>query len=169
MRLPAGEVEFHAYTNSSPSFLANHGIGPPLLVHPAVSNDESLALERSADLLFLPLAFSSPIPDIINTSAPGKMGEYLASSRAVLVHAPAKSFLSWYCRRHTCAVVVDVAEVDSLHDAILTLMQTPADRNRIAQNAWERARVDFHLPAVSKCFASVFAADAAAPGIRVGA
>jgi glycosyltransferase involved in cell wall biosynthesis len=167
-RLPANDVEFHVYTSSAPSFLAHYGIGPPAILHPSVSNAESLHIQRSADALFLPLAFSSPFPDIINTSAPGKMGEYLASSRPVLVHSPAESFLSWYCRRHECAIVVDVADVNALHQAILDLMDTPALRQRVALNAWRRAVADFHLPAVSTCFAKVFEWNAA-QATRLGA
>lgn len=172
VRMPVGAVEFHVYTNSSLAMLANHGIGLPAIVHPSVSNTESLEIQKSADLLFLPLAFSSPYPGIINTSAPGKMGEYLASSRAVLVHAPAESFLSWYCRQHDCAVVVDDADVDALHDAILNLIRTPALRERVAHHAWQRAQAEFHLPAVRKCFEGIFAShQSMSPnhGVRLGA
>jgi hypothetical protein len=46
--------------------------------HPHIPQSRVAAILRQADVLFLPLAFRSPIQEVIRTSAPGKMGEYLA-------------------------------------------------------------------------------------------
>ena len=70
--------ELHIYTSSAKRYLEQHQISQPAIVHDAVPLEQSVHLQRGADILFLPLAFDSPIPDTINTSAPGKMGELLA-------------------------------------------------------------------------------------------
>ena len=155
-RFAAGEIEFHIYTASDPAYLAKHGIGAPAILHASVSSMEALSIQRSADALFLPLAFASPYPEIINTSAPGKMGEYLASGRPVLVHAPRESFLSWYCRQHACAAVVDGPSVDWLHAATLELIQSPTLGDTLVRNARRRAIEDFHVDNVQRNFQRIF-------------
>lgn len=78
-------------------------------MHEAVNADRALELQRSADLLALPLSFSSRYPrQLIDSSAPGKFGEYLASGTPMLVHAPPTSFPSVYCRDNQCGIVADV-------------------------------------------------------------
>ncbi|HYE16132.1 MAG TPA: hypothetical protein VD968_16965 [Pyrinomonadaceae bacterium] len=104
-------MKLHAYTTQRAEELAGRGIGGPAVVfHPHLSVAEMPGVQRRADLLFLPLAFESPYPDLVRTSAPVKFGEYLASRRPVLVHAPPRSFISWYCREHDCGLVVDESD-----------------------------------------------------------
>ena len=110
-RLGRPEVKLHAYTTQRAEEMAGRGIGGPAVVfHPHLSVAEMPGVQRRADLLFLPLAFESPYPDLVRTSAPVKFGEYLASRRPVLVHAPPRSFISWYCREHDCGLVVDESD-----------------------------------------------------------
>jgi glycosyltransferase involved in cell wall biosynthesis len=142
--LPETSVEVHIYTAQTTEQLASQGIaGPAIFVHNHAPYRDVLERQRDADILFLPLAFESPIPEVIRTSAPGKMGEYLSSGRPVLVHAPADSYLCWYFRRHRCGVAVDEDDPACLADGLRGLIQEADLRNLSIANARECARSDF--------------------------
>src|SRR5262249_23312884 len=125
--------------------LRDKGLQGAVVYHPHVAMVRALELQRRADILFLPLAFHSPYPHIIRTSAPGKMGELLTSGRPILVHAPADSFVSWYFHRYDCGVVVDRDDPALLADAVRRLIAEPDLRARIVANARLRARLDFSI------------------------
>jgi hypothetical protein len=55
------------------------------------SHSECLSAMKSADLLYLPLAFCKQSNRIARYSMPTKLPEYLASGKTVLFHAPADS------------------------------------------------------------------------------
>lgn len=143
------DCTLHVYSSSTPAVLGPIGSQGQICWHGLVSAQEALALQRSADILFLPLAFASPYPELVNTSAPGKMGELLASGRPILVHAPAASFVSWYFRTHDCGIVVDRPEPRLLADALRRLRTDPALGQRLVRNARARARLDFN-PATAR-------------------
>lgn len=91
------QLELHIFTAQMREELLEQNIkGDNVIIHSHVPYKEILEQQHKADILFLPLAFESPIPDVIRTSAPAKMGEYLASGRPVLAHVPADSFVSYY-------------------------------------------------------------------------
>jgi glycosyltransferase involved in cell wall biosynthesis len=119
------------------------------------------AIQKQADVLFLPLAFESPYPAIIKTSAPFKMGEYLSSRRPVVVHAPPDSFVAWYFRRHKCGVVVDRASPEPLAENIEVVLRDEELQRRLAASAWERARVDFGMNVARGKFMRLLAGRAA--------
>lgn len=125
-------------------------------LHQPLSNQEIFPLQRQADLLFLPLAFKSPFPKVIKTSSPGKMGEYLASGRPILVHAPADSFVSFYFKKNHCGVVVDQKDPELLKKAILRLIQDEKLRDKISQNARRCAEEDFDVKKVKNKFKKIF-------------
>lgn len=129
------DAELHIYTSQSPAELAAGGLGRSLVQHAAVSSSESVAIQRTADILFLPLAFASNYPEIIKTSAPAKLGEYLTSGRPILAHAPADSFLAWYFKKHECGLIVDRPEPKLLREAIVRLAQDDALCRRLVNNA----------------------------------
>src|SRR5439155_16530435 len=138
------------YTSCPPAALDAQGIRGPVVVNGHVPVEEALRLQQSADVLFLPLAFQSPYPQIIRTSAPGKLGEYLASGRPILAHAPADSFVSWYLREHGCGLVVDREDPDALAAAIARLDAEEGLRRELAARALERVRADFALAAARR-------------------
>lgn len=141
LRKPA---EIHVWTNCPHEMLEREGLASPTVIHDAISLAESLEEQRRADILFLPLAFNSPYPEVIRTANPGKVSEFLASGRPILVHAPGDSFVSWYFRKHDCGLVVDRPEAGVLADALDSLMTSPSLRTRIVSNAWSRAQADYH-------------------------
>ena len=137
-------ARLHLHTASDPALLAEQGLTGPIEFHPHAPAESMPAIQQQADVLFLPLAFDSPYPDIVRTSAPAKMAEYLAAGRPILVHSPADSFVSSYFRRHGCGVVVDEVDPAALAQALERLIVDAALRERVCAAAWERACADFH-------------------------
>jgi len=120
-----------------------------------MSHDQALTLQSCSDMLILPLAFSSPYPDLIDTSMPGKTGEYLASGVPILVHAPATSAVTRYVQENACGLVVDTPDTDALGDAIRHLIDDVSDRCRYSANARACARRDFDVTTIRKTFRSM--------------
>ena len=82
----AERLEIHFAGVLSPRDLAVAGRTPAAKILGFVSHDESLALVRTADLLFLPM---HDLPEGLRaTVVPGKTYEYLASGRPILAAVP---------------------------------------------------------------------------------
>jgi glycosyltransferase involved in cell wall biosynthesis len=122
-----------------------------------VADAEAQRLQTEADILFLPLAFDSPAPEVVRTALPGKFAEYLASGRPMLVHAPPDSFVAWYCRCHQCAVVVDKTDPRGLAGGLERLATDPQFRCAIVAAALDRARKDFDPAIAQRNFLAVVA------------
>ena len=151
--LQRSDVKLHIFTNNPPSVLALEGIsGPEVVFHNYLPPERVVHVQQRADILFLPLAFHSDLPEMIATSAPGKTGEYLAAGRAVLVHAPPDSFLSWYFRQHACGAVADSEDIGLLTDTLRRLIGDAAWREQLGQSARARAVADFDLAVVGPRF-----------------
>lgn len=143
------DVRLHIFTAQPPGELSENGIsGPFVAVHPHVVPGTVPSVLRQADVLFLPLAFRSPIPEAIRTSAPGKTGEYLSVGRPILVHAPEDSFVSWYFRENRCGLVVDRSDPVLLSASILRLLSDGDLRAGLAVRARSAAEKDFEVGAV---------------------
>src|SRR5205823_2319116 len=56
------DVRLHLYTAQTPGELAEVGIKGPVVVHGHVAASAVPAIQKQADVLFLPLAFDSPYP-----------------------------------------------------------------------------------------------------------
>ncbi len=146
-------IRLHIYTAQSDAELEGQGIAGPMVTrHPHVPQAEVASILRQADILFLPLAFRSPIGEVIRTSAPGKTGEYLAAGRPILVHAPGDSFLSWYFRANGCGVVADREDPVDLGAAIERLRTDRGLRDGISDAARRAAERDFDLDKIRKTF-----------------
>ncbi len=154
------EVKLHLYTAQSPAELAAEGVSGPIVFHEHQHVSAMPAVQRRADVLFLPLAFASPYPVLVRTSATSKLGEYLASGRPILGHAPAGSFVSWYLREHDCGVVVDENDSGQVADALAALLDDRRLRARVGEHARRRAALDFDLTKVRAAFAGVLGLDA---------
>jgi glycosyltransferase involved in cell wall biosynthesis len=143
-------VELHIYTAQSMEELSAQGIeGENVQIHSHVPYDQILEEQHRADMLFLPLAFESPIPEVLRTSAPGKMAEYLASGRPVLAHVPADSFVAYYMNMKQCGVVAGKNDSSDLARWIFRLVSDEGLRNSITANARKQARLDFD-PRISR-------------------
>ena len=159
-RIERPRVELHLYTARTAEFLETYAIRGRVVYHPHHQPSEMPGIQQQADLLFLPLAFDSPYPDIVKTSAPGKMAEYLAARRPVVVHAPPDSFISWYFRQHECGLVVDRNDPAELARALDLILKDEALRERLGARAWERAGADFDISKARAQFARVVGLDA---------
>jgi len=160
-RLRIPEITLHLYTAQLPEEICPGWIcGPHVIFHPHVPSRQVVRIQRHADILFLPLAFHTPYPEIIDTSLPTKTGEYLASGRPVLVHAPPGAFVSRYCREHGCGVVVDEPDPGQVATAIEWLISDEELRARCVRNARECARTEFSLTSARERLVALLRASA---------
>lgn len=151
--LDGSPIKIHLYTPQYQHNLDKNNItGPMIAVHKAEPVTSMATVQQQADILFLPLSFNPQFREIIKTSAPGKIGEYLASGRPVLVHAPKDSFVSWYFKKHRCGLVVDEEDPRVLAQAIDRLITDKKFCQEITQNAYERAKTDFDIRDVQTKF-----------------
>jgi glycosyltransferase involved in cell wall biosynthesis len=143
------DVRLHLYTAQTREEIGRMGIaGPAVVHHPHIPPHEVPAVLRQASLLFLPLGFDTPIPEVIRTSAPGKTGEYLSVGKPILVHAPGDSFVSWYFRENRCGVVADRSDPDLLSSSLERLLSDPELREDLGSRARFAAERDFDVVAV---------------------
>jgi glycosyltransferase involved in cell wall biosynthesis len=127
-----------------------------IVYHKHQHNSSMSSIQKEADLLFLPLAFNSPYTDlIIETSSPGKIGEYLAAKRPILVHAPPNSFVAWYFKKYNCGVVAESEDISDLSEKLRQILTNQSLRNEIITNAWHRACEDFDEKKVQSQFIKV--------------
>jgi glycosyltransferase involved in cell wall biosynthesis len=144
-------VKLHVFSSEGldipetpPEIIVNHNPLPLSKIPP---------VQKNAHILFLPLAFHSDYPaNLIRTSSPGKMGEYLASGRPIIVHAPPDSFVSWYFNTYECGIVVDSEDEDKLTIALEKIINDAEFREKIMSNARRRAVIDFDLDKIRKLF-----------------
>lgn len=115
-------VTLHIYTPRPAAALASEGIYGKKVKVSFMPNDAIPAIQKSADILFLPMSFNSPYPEVIRTASPGKISEYLAAGRPILVYAPAFSYVAQYARSHGFGLVIDQKNTDSLREAIVYLL-----------------------------------------------
>jgi len=160
-KLGRPDVRIHLFTAQTPEEIGRFGIaGQGIVHHPHIPHrDVPLAL-RHASILFLPLGFDTPIPEVIRTSAPGKTGEYLSVGRPVLVHAPADSFVSWYFRENRCGLVIDRDDPVLLSSAIGRLLSEEPLRSDLGTRARFAAERDFDVAAARGCFKEAISASA---------
>lgn len=138
------DIALHIFTAQSTEELKAQGIaGEKVYVHSHIPYDQILEQQHRADILFLPLAFESPISEVIRTSAPGKMAEYLASGRPVLAHVPADSFVAHYMSKNQCGMVAGKNNPADLANCILKLVSEEGFRTLITTNARKQAQLDF--------------------------
>jgi len=149
------DLRLHVYTPQPPERLDREGIRGPVVLHPPQPLSAMAALQQQADVLFLPLALDSRDPDIVRTAAPGKLGEYLAAGRPILVHAPSDSFVASYFREHGCGVVVDRDDPAELAAALSSILGDAALRTRLRARGWARAQADFDVHRARRQFARV--------------
>jgi glycosyltransferase involved in cell wall biosynthesis len=151
-RLGRDDLKLHAYTPRTKEELARQGLSGRMILHAPRDPSEIPRVQRGAGALFLPLAFNSPYPELVRTSATTKLGEYLAAGRPVIAHAPPDSFVAWYFREHECGVVVDRLDPASLAEAVGRVLDDDALGRKLAARAWERAVADFDIVSAREKF-----------------
>jgi glycosyltransferase involved in cell wall biosynthesis len=150
-----GRFILDVYTAQPRAALIANGLdGPYVHHHPHAAQSTALSLQRNADILFLPLAFNSPIPEVILSSAPAKLGEYLAAGSPILVHAPSGSFVTELLRKADAGVIIDRPDPGRLAEALITITTSASLRYRIVKNAANLAK-EFHVERARDAFCSV--------------
>ncbi|MBI5408617.1 MAG: hypothetical protein HZA14_04560 [Nitrospirae bacterium] len=135
-------VELHIYSQRTTAKLLSLGLsGADVVHHGFVEASKMPGVQREADVLFLPMAFESPYPEIIRTASPGKLPEYLISRTPVLVHAPQDAYIAWYARKYGWGFVVDKPDPGLLREALSGIMRDGALRDRLIENALNTARL----------------------------
>ena len=152
------DIKIHIYTASNFEVLKDEGISGPVVYHEHLERDKAVEIQRNADILYLPLAFDSEIPEVIKTSSPGKIGEYLSSNRPILVHAPVDSFVSWYFRKYGCGVVADNDDITTLARALKSIIDSKDLRTSIVAKAHARAESDFEISSAVDKFVELIGA-----------
>lgn len=113
--------------------------GPRVVVHPHRPFDQIARVHADADVLLLALAFDSPYPELIRTSCPTKLSDYLHSGRPILVHAPEDSFPARFCREQGFGLVVDRPDPAAVAEALQRLLDDPDLAERLGRRARECA------------------------------
>jgi glycosyltransferase involved in cell wall biosynthesis len=153
----------HVYTAQSEAALAEAGIAGPVEVHRHLPLDEMPNVHAAADVLFLPLAFDSPYPSLIRSSNPGKMAEYLAARKPILVHAPPDSFVSAYFRKHGCGLVVEEPDPIALARELERLLEDEPLRLGLADAGRARAVADYDIRTARAAFGRLVGVEPLAP------
>jgi glycosyltransferase involved in cell wall biosynthesis len=95
---------------------------------------ECIALQKSADVLFLPLSKDSIHPEEIKVAFPCKLLEYLAAGKPILALVPRGSFVESFVNKYEVGVVVNDLSVDKTVVAI-NLLKNAELRDTLSQNA----------------------------------
>lgn len=154
--LDRSDVVIHLFTPQSENELLKFNIaGPEVVYHKFIEIDSVIRVQREADILFLPLSFSSRIASVIRTSAPGKMGEYLASGRPILVHGPRNSYIVKYFSSHRCGEIVCDPKELPLKNAICRILEDRENARVLGNRARQRAIMDFSKNSMEKHFDNI--------------
>lgn len=160
-RLQQPGVTLHLYTATDRAILEEQGIlGPQVEHHEHVPSDQVNRVQQEADLLFVPFAFDTPVWELAKTSAPGKLGDYLASGTPILGMAPSDSFTTWYLREHDAGLVVDRDDAAFLDATLRQALFDDELRRRQSANARVRAIGDFGPEKAAQDFQAVVEAAA---------
>lgn len=120
--MPDLDIKLKIYSPNPPEYLRSIGMTSPRIEFSVAPGSEMPSIQSKADILFLPLAWHTKGPEIINTATPGKLTDYLIAGRPILVHSPAESHLAQYTKANGVAKVVDTEDIAALQIAIRQLL-----------------------------------------------
>lgn len=135
------KFRLEVYSPQSERTMADLGIRGSAVSHFSHVGDDLIApIHSQADFLYLPLGFADDIRPIVETSSPGKIGDYLISDVPILVHAPANSYVTDFFRRHDAGLVVDHPSVEALEQGVRVLAENRSQSARFKINALQAAQ-----------------------------
>ena len=108
-----------------------------------VAPEQVCEIHRQASVLFMGFTFGKSFGEIVCSSAPGKLGDYLASGVPVVALTPRDSFLADFLIGHDCGFVVDRPDPSVLADAIRIAVTNLGRREEVVKNALSCARQEF--------------------------
>lgn len=133
--IPDMDIRIDLYSLRVPERIKNEFANNPRVAFKSALHEEMAAIQASADILFLPLAWNARSREVIEMATPGKTAEYLVSGRPILVHAPPYAFLSTYAREKGFAEVVDEENIEKLRDAVRRLLTDEKHVAELIKNA----------------------------------
>jgi len=77
-----------------------------------------IELQRSADVLFLPLSSNSPYPEEVEIAFPCKLLEYLAAGKPILAVVPKGSFVEEFIKQYQVGIAVTELSIEKIAEAI---------------------------------------------------
>lgn len=96
---------------------------------------EMPVIQCNATILFLPLSWHSKSPQVIATATPGKLTDYMAAGRPILIHAPPYAYVTQYAKQNELAHTVDQEDPAKLARAIRELATDVSYSHRLIANA----------------------------------
>jgi glycosyltransferase involved in cell wall biosynthesis len=131
------ELEILGFTPAAD--LERWGINGPFVRTGTVTRAELLERQRSCQVLYLPEAFDTAVPEMILNNFPTKALEYMLTGTPILVHAPADCYLTRVAREHGWAVIVDQPGEAPLRAGLARIMAGGADIDAMADRGWQFA------------------------------
>src|SRR5262249_33420247 len=120
------------------------------------SHAECLAAMKSADLLYLPLAFCKRSERISLYSLPTKLPEYLASGKSVFFHAPKESAVFQVAERHDLTPRLATIDREALDAFVEHWAEGNQDDAETFVKAKSALREEFDIGALAARFQSAF-------------
>lgn len=149
-------IGLNLYTAQSVHFLKSENIlGKNINLFSHASAKEIAVNQQQADILFIPFSFDSILSEVIRSSSPGKLADYLSSGVPILAFVPPDSFVAWFLKKHQCGFVVDKNDPLELAKGIQELINNDQLRKIIVQNAIKIAANEFDYHKASKTFLEV--------------
>jgi hypothetical protein len=118
------------------------------------SHAECLAAMKTADLLYLPLAFGERSTRISLYSMPTKLPEYLASGKSVFFHAPKDSAMFRVAERHDLTPRLATIAPEALDRFVEEWAE--GNQNDTLDKAKSALREEFDIDALAARFQSAF-------------
>lgn len=138
-------VKLVLYTPHSKEYMHSIGIWEnKKIIFNFCAPQEVAGVMANSDLLLVALSFKTKFPQLINTSSPGKLCEYLISGRPILIHAPPDSYMSKYAKACNFAYVADFGEINELKTVIRKAYVGRGKDENLVSNAFHLA-VKNHL------------------------
>lgn len=128
-------IKFIVYTDRSAEELKEKGVCGRNVVVRFIQHSHIAGIQQDADILYLPLAFNTPFPLMIQTASPGKMPEYLAAGKPMLIYAPPYAYITQHARKYQFGFVVDKRSAEELKMGIRTLLTDEKLRDKYVANA----------------------------------
>ncbi len=138
-------VKLVLYTPHSKEYMHSIGIRESgKIFFDFCSPQEVSGVMAKSDLLLVALSFNTKFPQLINTSSPGKLCEYLISGRPILVNSPKESFMYKYAKSNGFAHVTGSNDIEKIKEIIRQAFTSKNKDTNMVQNAFNVA-VKNHL------------------------
>lgn len=152
------KITFNIYTPDSKEQLKANNLlveaSEAVQFHPPVTKEESQTKQAEADMLYLPLAANTSYPEIIKTSCPGKMSEYLNSGTPIFAHVPEDSYVAWYLGKNQAGEVMCSMTPPSVKARLKEIIKDPSGLKKYLGPALKAAD-DFSIKKAQEAFSKI--------------